>query len=58
MKKIAKFVLLGAFGFGVGWAIGGALLVLEEPYLGFPISGAIGGASLGLFLEVGKRLAF
>ena len=56
MKKIAKFALLGAFGFGLGWAIGGALLVLEEPYLGFPISGAIGGASLGLALRGWRKV--
>ncbi len=51
MKRITKFTLWGAIGFFIGWAIGGVLLVLEEPYLGFPISGAIGGASLGFALE-------
>ena len=50
MKIIGKLTIFGTLGFAVGWAIGGALLVLEEPFLGFPISGAIGGASLGFAL--------
>ena len=56
MKRIVKFALYGALGFGVGGVIGGAVWVaLDAPQLGFPIFGAIGGASLGFSLKDGKR---
>jgi hypothetical protein len=57
MKKIAKFTLWGAVGFGVGGAIGGAVAsaFIGAELLAFPILGAIGGASLGLALKDWKR---
>ncbi len=56
MKRMVKFALYGAIGFGVGGAIGGVVWVaLDAPQLGFPILGAVGGASLGFSLKDGKR---
>ncbi|MBI4285544.1 MAG: hypothetical protein HY670_06545 [Chloroflexi bacterium] len=51
--NIAKFILGGATGFGIGGAIGG--MTAGGPVLFiFPVMGAVGGASIGLLL--GKRL--
>ena len=59
MKRIVKFAVYGAIGFGVGGAIGGVVwIALDAPQLGFPILGAIGGASLGLSLKHRKRAIF
>ena len=59
MKRIVKFALYGAIGFGVGGAIGGVVWVaLDAPQLGFPILGAIGGASLGLILKDRNRAIY
>jgi hypothetical protein len=56
MRRIVEVALWGAGGFGVGGAIGGvAWVALDAPQLGFPILGAIGGASLGVALKDGKR---
>jgi len=55
-KSIPWLALWGAVGFGVGGAIGGTVwFALEAPYLGFPIFGAIGGASLGFVLESWRK---
>ena len=49
MKRIAKFSVWGAIGFGVGGAIGGATWVaFDAPHIGFAIFGALGGASFCL----------
>ncbi|MFC1871273.1 hypothetical protein ACFLYF_02580 [Chloroflexota bacterium] len=54
--NVLLFILLGIIGFGVGGAIGGALwFAFDAPYLGFPMLGACGGASLGLALRDRKR---
>ena len=56
MKGIVRFALWGAVGFGVGGAIGGAVSPsLDVPYIGFPILGFFGGASLGFALRDWKR---
>lgn len=54
-KNTPWLTLWGALGFGIGGAIGGILLALEEPILGFSIFGTIGGASLGFALEGWKK---
>jgi hypothetical protein len=56
MRRIVKYALWGTSGFGVGGAIGGVVWVASDaPQLGFPIMGAVGGASLGAALKDGKR---
>ena len=55
-RSIASFILWGAAGFGIGGAIGGAIWPsIGQPYLGFVLMGAIGGASLGLALKDWRR---
>jgi hypothetical protein len=56
MKRIVRFALFGAIGFGIGGALGGIISPSRDvPYVGFPILGFIGGASLGLALRDWKR---
>ena len=50
MNRTAWFTLWGALGFSIGGAIGGILVSLEQPIIGFPIFGAISGVSLGFTL--------
>ena len=55
-RSIPAFALWGAIGFGIGGAIGGAIWPsVGQPYLGFVLMGAIGGASLGLALKDWRR---
>jgi len=56
MNTIGKFAVWGAIGFGVGGAIGGAvMLAFDVPALVMPLFGAIGGIALGLALKEWKR---
>jgi len=50
--SLAKFVLLGAAGFGIGGAIAG----IVGAFVAIPVAGAVGGASLGLALGDRRRL--
>jgi len=55
-KSILIYTLCGATSFGVGGAIGGAIWPsIGQPYFGFVVMGAIGGASLGLALKDWRR---
>ena len=54
MGGIARFVLFGAVGFGIGGAIGGIISTDGPILLAFPIMGGIGGMSLGLALRSWK----
>ena len=59
MKIVTKFAVWGAIGFGVGGAIGGAvMLAFNAPAIGMSLFGAIGGAALGLALKHRKRAVF
>lgn len=58
MKKIAKFALFGAIGFGIGGAIGGTIAVDAAIFFGLAIMGGIGGMSLGLALKSWKMAGF
>lgn len=55
---LIRFAILGAVGFGAGWAIAAVLLVNEtfRPWAFF-VGGACGGATLGLALGDWKRTA-
>ncbi len=60
MKRIAKFGLAGATGFGVGGIIGAIIWGYRSPsegqsLLSIALNGAIGGASLGLALQGWKK---
>ncbi len=56
--SIFTFALWGLIGFGFGGAVGGAIWPsISQPYFGFVVMGALGGASLGLALK-NKRRAF
>lgn len=58
-RSIFTFILWGAIGFGLGGAIGGAIWPsIGQPYFGFVVMGAVGGASLGLALKDWKRALF
>ena len=57
-----RFVIMGAAGFGIGWAVAGlfaviaaARLPLTLPYFSYLLSGACGGVGLGLALRSWKR---
>ena len=51
-KSIFIFALWGLIGFGFGGAVGGAIWPrISQPYFGFVVMGAAGGASLGLALK-------
>jgi len=54
MKRIVKFALYGAIGFGVGGAIAGAVTRDSNTFLSFATLGIFGGASLG-FVSKGWR---
>lgn len=57
-NSIFIFALWGLIGFGFGGAVGGAIWPkIGQPYFGFVVMGAFGGASLGLALK-NKRRAF
>ena len=57
-KSIFIFALWGLIGFGFGGAVGGAIWPrISQPYFGFVVMGAAGGASLGLALK-NRRRAF
>ncbi len=55
-KSIFIFALWGLIGFGLGGAVGGAIWPrIGQPYFGFVVMGAAGGASLGLALKNSRR---
>ena len=55
-RGVLAFTLWGAIGFGLGGGIGGAIWPsIGQPYFGFIVMGAIGGASLGLALKDWRR---
>ena len=55
-KSIFIFALWGLIGFGFGGAVGGAIWPrISQPYFGFIVMGAFGGASLGLALKNRRR---
>ncbi|MBI2869437.1 MAG: hypothetical protein HYX96_06395 [Chloroflexi bacterium] len=55
-RGILAFALWGAIGFSLGGAIGGAIWPsIGQPYFGFIVMGAVGGASLGLALKDWRR---
>lgn len=57
-KSIFTFAFWGLIGFGFGGAVGGAIWPdIGQPYFGFVVMGAFGGASLGLALK-NRRRAF
>ena len=57
-KSIFTFAFWGLIGFGFGGAVGGAIWPdIGQPYFGFAVMGAFGGASLGLALK-NRRRAF
>jgi hypothetical protein len=58
--SVLRFVIFGAVGFGIGWAVTGALgLIMPESFFPwtFFFGGAVGGAVLGLALRDWKKLA-
>ncbi len=59
-KNMMKFVVFGAVGFGIGWAVAGASVLItgtEEAFFWVPfLSGAFGGAALGLALRGWKKV--
>lgn len=55
-KSIFTFAFWGLIGFGFGGAVGGAIWPdIGQPYFGFAVMGAAGGASLGLALKDRRR---
>jgi hypothetical protein len=61
---VMRFVILGAVGFGMGWAIAGFFATITAvqspsmlPYFSYLLAGACGGAGLGLGLRNWKRVA-
>jgi len=58
MKRIVRFALLGAVGFGIGGAIGGAITSDSSTFLGFATLGIFGGASLGFVSKGWKGAIF
>ena len=57
-KSISAFALLGAFGFGIGGAVGGTIwFAFDAPHLGFAVLGGVGGAVVGsALLEERNRM--
>ena len=58
--SVMRFVLFGAPGFGIGWAVAGLFAVIVpmwSPYTSYYFAGACGGAGLGLALRDWKRVA-
>ena len=58
--SVMKFVLFGAVGFGIGWAVAGLFAVIApmwSPYTSYFFAGACGGVGLGLALGDWKRVA-
>lgn len=58
--SVLRFVVLGAVGVGIGWAMAGLLAVMVpmwSPYTSYFLAGACGGVGLGLALRDWKRVA-
>lgn len=58
--SVMRFVIFGAVGFGIGWAVAGIFAVIApmwSPYTSYFFAGACGGASLGAALKDWKRAA-
>lgn len=58
--SVMRFVLFGAVGFGIGWAVAGLFAVIApmwSPYTSYFFAGACGGVGLGLALGDWKRVA-
>ncbi|MDO8687696.1 MAG: hypothetical protein Q7K41_03810 [Dehalococcoidales bacterium] len=58
MRRIIRFALFGAGGFGIGGGIGGIIAVDAATFFGFAIMGGIGGMSLGLALKSWRMAGF
>jgi hypothetical protein len=58
--SVLRFIVFGAVGFGIGWAVAGASVLIartEEAFFWVPfLSGAFGGAALGLALRGWKKV--
>jgi hypothetical protein len=58
--SVMRFIVFGAVGFGIGWAVGGLSAIIApmwSPYISYSFAGACGGAALGLALRDSKRVA-
>ena len=56
--SVMRFVVFGAVGFGIGWAVAGLFAIIApmwSPYTSYFFAGTCGGASLGLALKDWKR---
>jgi hypothetical protein len=58
--SVMRFVVFGAVGLGIGWAVAGLVAVIApmwSPYSSYFFAGACGSAGLGLALRDWKRVA-